>query len=273
MQLQQKSLSRKLSVALGFVAIVLLIGHELELYLPALEIWVQDMGVLAPLGFILLFVVLAPFFVSVDALCFAAGVLFSITTGELTIIIATYLAALIIFYLGRDLMREKALTFIAKDKRFAALNKVISGDNSFKLMLLLRLTPFPFAMLSYALSVTQVKFWPYLANHRYFNLQRHAGLFRLYHQASIRFNQGIRSDWLRFTSYARIRFDFIDCATGLCGKNCWQYTKGIEFGKPRRLTFVRIRITLYLGKFTLSLSKRFAYFAVSTTINVVNIKN
>ena len=163
MQLQQKSLSRKLSVALGFIAIVLLIGHELELYLPDLEIWVQDMGVLAPLGFILLFVVLAPFFVSVDALCFAAGVLFSITTGELTIIIATYLAALIIFYLGRDLMREKVLTLIAGDKPFAALNKVISGDNSFKLMLLLRLTPFPFAMLSYALSVTQVKFWPYLA--------------------------------------------------------------------------------------------------------------
>ncbi|HEY8096152.1 MAG TPA: TVP38/TMEM64 family protein, partial [Methylobacter sp.] len=28
---------------------------------------------------------------------------------------------------------------------------------------LLRLTPLPFAMLSYALSVTQVRFWPYLA--------------------------------------------------------------------------------------------------------------
>ena len=163
MKLQQRSLIRKLSVALGFVAVVLLIGHELKLYLPDLEVWVQDMGVLAPLGFILLFVVLAPFFVSVDALCFAAGVLFSIGTGEVTIIIATYLAALIIFYLGRDLVREKVITLIAGDKRFAALNKVISGDNSFKLMLLLRLTPFPFAMLSYALSVTQVKFWPYLA--------------------------------------------------------------------------------------------------------------
>jgi uncharacterized membrane protein YdjX (TVP38/TMEM64 family) len=43
------------------------------------------------------------------------------------------------------------------------LDKVISGDNAFKLMLLLRLTPLPFAMLSYALSVTEVKFWPYLA--------------------------------------------------------------------------------------------------------------
>jgi uncharacterized membrane protein YdjX (TVP38/TMEM64 family) len=100
MQLQRMSLSRKLSAALAFVTLVLLIGNELELYLPDLEIWVQDMGVFAPLGFILLFVVLSPVFVSVDALCFAAGVLFPILTGELTIIIATYLSAALIFFLG-----------------------------------------------------------------------------------------------------------------------------------------------------------------------------
>ena len=44
MQLQHMSLSRKLLAALAFVVLVLLIGHELDLYLPDLEIWVQDMG-------------------------------------------------------------------------------------------------------------------------------------------------------------------------------------------------------------------------------------
>jgi uncharacterized membrane protein YdjX (TVP38/TMEM64 family) len=163
MQLQHMSLTRKLLAALAFVALALLIGHELELYLPDLEVWIQGMGTLAPLGFILLFVVLAPVFVSVDALCFAAGVLFPITTGELAVIIATYLSSALIFCLGRDLARERVLTFIAGHKRFAALDKVISGDNAFKLMLLLRMTPLPFALFSYALSVTEVKFWPYLA--------------------------------------------------------------------------------------------------------------
>jgi uncharacterized membrane protein YdjX (TVP38/TMEM64 family) len=121
------------------------------------------MGALAPLGFILLFVVLSPLFVSVDALCFAAGILFPVITGELTVILATYLSAALIFFLGRDLVRERVLSFLAKHKRFASLDKVISGDNAFKLMLLLRLTPLPFALLSYALSVSQVKFLPYLA--------------------------------------------------------------------------------------------------------------
>lgn len=163
MQLNNTNLTKKLLAALIFVGMVLLIGHELELYLPDLELWVQDMGVFAPLGFILLFSVLAPVFVSVDALCFAAGVLFPILTGELTVIIATYLSAALIFFLGRDLIRERVLAFIAGHKRFATLDKVISSDNAFKLMFLLRLTPLPFAMLSYALSVTEVKFWPYFA--------------------------------------------------------------------------------------------------------------
>ncbi|MDD1637104.1 MAG: VTT domain-containing protein [Methylococcaceae bacterium] len=50
---------------------------------------------------------------------------------------------------------------MAKHKQLAALDTTITSQ-PFKLMFLLRLTPLPFAMLSYALSVTQVRFWPYL---------------------------------------------------------------------------------------------------------------
>ena len=70
--------TRKLSVILTVAGVILVIGHELELYLPDLELWIQTLGAFAPLGFILLFVVLTPVFVSVDTLCFAAGLLFSI---------------------------------------------------------------------------------------------------------------------------------------------------------------------------------------------------
>ncbi|WP_024299589.1 TVP38/TMEM64 family protein [Methylomicrobium lacus] len=163
MQFQHTSLNRKLSAFLIFVGLVLLIGHELELYLPELEVWIEGRGVFAPLAFIALFMVLSPACVSVDALCFAAGVLFPIATAELTVVIATFLSAAVIFFLGRDLVRARVTAFIAGHKRFAALDKAISGDNAFKLMLLLRLTPLPFALLSYALSVTEVKFRPYLA--------------------------------------------------------------------------------------------------------------
>lgn len=82
MQLQDIGLIKKLAMAFIFVGLVLLIGHELELYLPDLEVLIQKLGAFAPLGFIMLFVVLTPLFISVDALCFAAGLLFPIGAGR-----------------------------------------------------------------------------------------------------------------------------------------------------------------------------------------------
>ena len=162
MQLQNIPLINKLALTLSLIALVLLIGHGLKLYLPDLEVRIQEMGAFAPLGFILLFVVLSPVFVSIDALCFAAGLLFPIGSGVFYIVIATYLAAAVIFFLGRNLLRGRVLKLLAKHKHFSELNEVLK-DNAFKLMFLLRLTPLPFAMLSYAFSVTQVGFRPYLA--------------------------------------------------------------------------------------------------------------
>ena len=162
MPLKNRSIAKKLSVILTVAGVILVIGHELELYLPDLELWIQSLGALAPLGFILLFVVLTPVFVSVDTLCFAAGLLFSIGSGVLYIIIATYLAATLIFFLGRYLFKDKVITLIAKHKQLAALDTAINKQ-PFKLMFLLRITPLPFALLSYALAVTKVRFWPYLS--------------------------------------------------------------------------------------------------------------
>ena len=162
MQFKNMSVTRKLSLILVIACVILIIGHELKLYLPNLELWVEKLGIYAPLGFIAIFVVLTPFFVSVDTLCFAAGLLFSIGAAEFYMAIATYLAAAVIFLLGRYLLKDKVVTFIAKRKQLAALDTTISNQ-PFKLMFLLRLTPLPFAMLSYAFSVTQVRFWPYLA--------------------------------------------------------------------------------------------------------------
>ena len=161
MQFKNMSITRKLSVILAVASVILIIGHELELYLPDLELWIHNLGAFAPLGFIALFVVLTPFFVSVDTLCFAAGLLFSIGAAEFYMAIATYLASALIFFLGRYLFKDRVIALISKHKHLAALDTAIN-DQPFKLMFLLRLTPLPFAMLGYALSVTQIRFWPYL---------------------------------------------------------------------------------------------------------------
>ncbi len=161
MQFKNMSFTRKLLVILAIAGVILIIGHELELYLPDLELWIQKLGAFAPLGFIALFVVLTPVFISVDTLCFAAGLLFSLGAAQIYMTIATYLASALIFFLGRYAFKDRVVTFIAKHKQLATLDTTISSQ-PFKLMFLLRLTPLPFAMLSYAFSVTEARFWPYL---------------------------------------------------------------------------------------------------------------
>lgn len=161
MRLQETQLIKRFFLILAIIAAIVYIAHELELHLPKLEIWIQQLGPFAPVGFITLFVILSPLFVSVDALCFAAGLLFSVGSGGVYVIIATYLAAAVIFFIGRRLFRHKVLTLIKKHQQLSALDAMMNG-NSFKLMFLLRLTPMPFALLSYAFTVTQVRFWSYL---------------------------------------------------------------------------------------------------------------
>jgi len=161
MQPENMSITEKLLVILAVAFVIVFIGHELKIYLPDLELWIEKLGGFAPFGFIVLFVVLTPFLVSVDTLCFVAGLLFPIGAAEFYMVFATYLAAAFIFFLGRYLIRDRVIAFIAKHKHLNALDNAINSQ-PFKLMFLLRLTPLPFAMLSYALSVTQVRFWSYM---------------------------------------------------------------------------------------------------------------
>jgi len=155
------NLAKRLLPLVPAAGILVLVGHELKLHLPNIEHWISSLGPWAPVGFISLFALLTPFFVSVDAFCFAAGLLFPLGLGEAYMIISTYLAAALIFLLGRYLFRQKVIDLIAKYPKFSVLDAVMDKQ-SFKLMLLLRLTPLPFALLSYAFAAARVRFWPYL---------------------------------------------------------------------------------------------------------------
>lgn len=156
------SAGRIASVCLA-IALLVVLSRELELHLGELEHDIQALGVWAPLGFIGVFALLTPFWLSVDALCFAAGLLFPLLSAELYMIVATYGAATVIFVLGRSLFKRKLKSWLAQQPKFAKLNALVSRQVSFKLMLLLRLTPLPFAMLSYAFAAASVPFWPYIA--------------------------------------------------------------------------------------------------------------
>jgi len=159
--LEQKSLYSRLLLFIAGIIVLSLFAHWFKLYIPAIEVWIKGLGAWAPLVFILLFIGATPFFLSVDALCLAAGVLFPLLAGSLYIIISTYLAATVIFILGRFLLQNKVKQLLEKHPKLKNIDTILV-NNDFKVMFLLRLLPLPFALLSYAFSATQVKFKAYI---------------------------------------------------------------------------------------------------------------
>jgi len=158
-----RTLYLRLLMIAGAIILLTLVAHWFEFYIPRIEIWIRNLGPLAPIAFILLFTVATPFFLSVDALCVAAGVLFPLSAGGFYIIISTYLAATVIFILGRYFFRERINVLLEKQPKLKSLDTVLAEDG-FEIMFLLRLLPLPFALLSYALSITRVGFKAYIGS-------------------------------------------------------------------------------------------------------------
>mmetsp|Transcript_39982 Transcript_39982/g.58796 ORF Transcript_39982/g.58796 Transcript_39982/m.58796 type:complete len:380 (+) Transcript_39982:105-1244(+) len=91
----------------------------------------------------------------------SAGYLFGVKEGTAVVLLSASIAAAISFLIGRTFLRDYVEKALEDYPRFKALDKAI-GEEGFKLMLILRLSPiFPFALSNYLYGVTSVKFWPY----------------------------------------------------------------------------------------------------------------
>jgi uncharacterized membrane protein YdjX (TVP38/TMEM64 family) len=77
------------------------------------------------------------------------------------IVLASNLGAALAFLLGRTLLRERVHAWLAARPKPRAVERAI-GEESFRLVFLLRLTPLvPFNALNYLLGVTPIRFGPY----------------------------------------------------------------------------------------------------------------
>lgn len=77
------------------------------------------------------------------------------------IVLASNAGAQLAFLLGRTLLRERVHAWLAARPKLGAVERAI-GEESFRLVFLLRLTPLvPFNVLNYLLGVTPIRFGPY----------------------------------------------------------------------------------------------------------------
>jgi uncharacterized membrane protein YdjX (TVP38/TMEM64 family) len=124
--------------------------------------WVDNLGTVAPLVFILIYVIATVAFLPGSVLTLGAGVLFGVIKGSIYVFIGATLGATLAFLVGRYLARGWISEKIAGNQKFQTIDQAV-GREGLKIVLLTRLSPiFPFNLLNYGLGVTGVSLKDYV---------------------------------------------------------------------------------------------------------------
>ncbi len=123
---------------------------------------VSTLGPWGPVVFGAAYFVAAVLFVPGSALTLAAGAIFGLAFGFLTVSLSSTAAAGASFLIARYLARDKVRKMAESNRTFGAIDKAIA-QGGWKIVALLRLSPaVPFSLGNYLYGLTPVRFWPYL---------------------------------------------------------------------------------------------------------------
>jgi len=149
-------------LALGVLALVLLVSLGRFVPLPKLLEWVRAQGPWAPALYVVLYVVACVCFIPGSLLTLGAGILFGPVLGTFWTSVASTLGATASFLIGRFAARDWLQQKLSRYPRFVAIDAAISRDG-WKIVGLLRLSPaFPFSLLNYALGLTRIRLRDYV---------------------------------------------------------------------------------------------------------------
>ncbi|MBI4345460.1 MAG: TVP38/TMEM64 family protein [Elusimicrobia bacterium] len=129
---------------------------------PLLE-GVAELGPWGPAAFVGLYVLATVCMVPGSLLTLGAGAVFGLARGSVIVSVAATLGAAAAFLVGRYLARGRVARRLETDPRLRRIDGAIRAGGWW-IVLLLRLSPvFPFNVLNYALSVTDVRLTHYVA--------------------------------------------------------------------------------------------------------------
>jgi uncharacterized membrane protein YdjX (TVP38/TMEM64 family) len=153
--------ARVAAVVLVLAGLVYL-GRSAGAYVPQFAAWVEGLGPLGPLVFILGYAAAVVAFVPGSILTLASGAIFGLAEGTLYVFLAAVLGSTLAFLIARHGARRAIERRIEGDERFAAIDRAV-GREGRKIVFLLRLSPvFPFNLLNYGLGLTKVRLVDYL---------------------------------------------------------------------------------------------------------------
>ncbi|MDJ0732007.1 MAG: TVP38/TMEM64 family protein [Crocosphaera sp.] len=172
--MRQKKKSRQLLLKLGEIAVLTAAGiiviKQLGIFdtfsitetLQNLLQWIQDLGTIGYLIFILVYMLSAVLLIPASILTLGAGVIFDVVKGSILVSIASVLGAILAFLIGRYFARGWVSQQIEKYPKFQAVDEAVAKEG-WKIVGLTRLSPiFPFVILNYAFAITQVSLRDYI---------------------------------------------------------------------------------------------------------------
>jgi uncharacterized membrane protein YdjX (TVP38/TMEM64 family) len=123
--------------------------------------WVQAQGALGMLFLGVAYVLACLLLVPGTILSFAAGFLFGVGWGSVTVSVGSTLGACAAFLAGRALAREWVAEKMGANERFVAISQAVAR-RGITVVMLARLTPvLPFNLLNYAFGLTSIRFTHY----------------------------------------------------------------------------------------------------------------
>ena len=153
---------------IGFLIAILGVGAASLILLPlnrwtlALVEWIQGAGATGVLVYALVYVAATLLLVPGSLLTVGAGFAYGPIGGTLLVSPVSVIAALLAFWLGRFVARDWVARRVASNPKFASIDEAVAR-NSFKIILLLRLSPIlPFNLLNYALGLARVRVRDYV---------------------------------------------------------------------------------------------------------------
>lgn len=159
-RLLKRELRSILPLALAVVVViiaVLVVGHEAELHLQAIETWIAELGPWGRLIFVGMVVVGTSLLIPESLFGVVAGALFGLAWGIGLLLVGNLLAAALQYALARRLLHAPIQRALQSRPLLRSIQKAVVGDE-LRLQFLLRLTPLNPALISYLLGAAGVRF-------------------------------------------------------------------------------------------------------------------
>jgi len=138
-------------------------GRSLAPRLLGIVAHIQGLGPAAPAAFILIYACAVVALIPASLLTIAGGAVFGLTRGVIFSLLGATLGSTTAFLLGRHVARRLVARRLAAMPRFMAIESAVSAQGR-RIVFLLRLSPVvPFNFLNYALGLTTISVWDFVA--------------------------------------------------------------------------------------------------------------